>query len=96
MTMTMKNIEDAGVALIPLVLAFAAGVAVMGIARDMQSDDRIASAEVAAAEAADQADRYRRMAHYLSARARQCHDELAEMRAAAAGFRVHAGMGGRP
>lgn len=78
MSMNAKKFEDAGIALIPIVLAFGAGVATMGIAGDLQADGRVQSAEVAAAAAYDDAERARRTAHYAVRRAADCVRELEE------------------
>jgi hypothetical protein len=81
--MMMSNQDDDPIVMriIPLVLAFAAGVALMDCARDMQTDDRVAASEALAAESADVADRAQRIAHHSIARASACYAELAEVRA---------------
>lgn len=82
MTMHRSHEDAPELRVLRLVLAFAAGAAMMGIAHDLRQDDRLKQAEAHAIEASDDSEMARSIAHHAVNRAAACMDELARLRAA--------------
>lgn len=82
MTMHRSHEDAPELRVLRLVLAFAAGAAMMGIAHDLRQDDRLKQAEAHAIEASDDSEMVRSIAHHAVNRAASCLDELARLRAA--------------
>lgn len=82
MTMHRSHEDAPELRVLRLVLAFAAGAAMMGIAHDLRQDDRLKQAEAHAIEASDDSEMARSIAHHAVNRAASCLDELARLRAA--------------
>lgn len=81
MSIDHHNHDAPELRVLSLVLAFAAGVATMGIAYNLQAEDRVADAESTAVRAVEDSERARRIAHQAVNRAAECLDELAVERA---------------
>lgn len=83
MTMHRSHHDDAPeLRVLSLVLAFAAGAAMMVIAHDLRHDDTLKQVQARTAEAIEDGEMARSIAHHAVNRAAACMDELASVRAA--------------
>ena len=83
MTMHRSHHDDAPeLRVLSLVLAFAAGAAMMVIAHNLRHDDTLKQVQDRTAEAIEDGELARGIAHHAVDRAASCMDELARLRAA--------------